>query len=272
VWEVFGDNLPHAPLARTPRLCCLSLALGADHLVLLIAAAHSADEIVEHPALALGFPHDELCGVQFRHIELQPLAAWRELHGQARGCGDEPEMFWQRQHRFAALELAAATRIRPCFASLQRDIHDFPAGIGRMSLDKVFGARSREVASHRNIAHKIARQAAAAGSEDAVAAAAGSRDAAAAAAVAGHATAAVAETCNAVAAVAVAIDAAAAVAVASDAEAAVTAALDADTSVALAHDADATEAVNAITSLAGADDADTAVAVASGAEVAGALA
>ncbi len=51
--------------------------------MLLIAPAHSADEIVERTALALGFPHDELCRVQFHHIELQPLATRRELDGQA---------------------------------------------------------------------------------------------------------------------------------------------------------------------------------------------
>jgi len=236
--------------------------------VLLIAPAHPVDEIVERTTLALRLPHDDLCRIQFHHVELKPGATSSEMDSQALGVCDETEMLRQLQHRFAVDELAGATHIRPRFASLQCHIHDFPAGVGRMSLDKVFGARSREVASHRNIAHKIARQAAAAGSRDAAATAAVAGHATATAAVAGHATAAVAETCNAVAAVAVAIDAAAAVAVASDAEAAVTEALDADTSVALAHDADATEAVNAITSLAGTDDADTAAAVASDADAA----
>ncbi len=122
--------------------------------MLLIAPAHSADEIVEQAALALRFPHDELRCIQFHHIELQPLAARREMNGQAFGGGDELEMLRQRQHRFAALELAAATHIRPRFASLQRDIHDFPAGIGRMRLDKAFGARRREGAVHLDIAIK----------------------------------------------------------------------------------------------------------------------
>src|SRR5260370_15277230 len=241
--------------------------LRADHLVLFIAPAHTVDEIVERTTLALRFPHDDLCGIQFHHVELRPGATSSEMDGQTLGVCDKAEMLRQLQYRFAVDEVAGATHIRSRFASLQRDIHDFPPGVGRKSLDKVLGAAyHREVASHRNIAQKMARQAAAAGSEDAVAAAAAGRDPSAAAAVAGHAAAAVAETCNAVAAVAVAIDAAAAVAVASDADAAVAGAVDTDAAVTLASDADATEAVDAITSLAGAGDADTAVAVASDAE------
>ena len=122
--------------------------------MLLIAPAHSADEIVEPAALALGFPHDKLGRIQFYHVELQPLAARREMDGQVLVGSDEPEMLRHRQHRFAALELAAATHIRPRLASLQRDIHDFPAGVGRMRLHKGFGARRREVAIHLDRAIK----------------------------------------------------------------------------------------------------------------------
>src|SRR5690348_18214024 len=68
--------------------------LGADHFVLLKAPAHSVNEIVERPALALGFPHDELCRVQFHHVELQPLATRRKLNSQACVFGDEPKMLW----------------------------------------------------------------------------------------------------------------------------------------------------------------------------------
>jgi hypothetical protein len=59
------------------------LPLGADHFVLLIAHTDPVNEIVERPALALRFPHDELRRVQFHYIELQPLAARGELNGQA---------------------------------------------------------------------------------------------------------------------------------------------------------------------------------------------
>src|SRR6266567_6192830 len=79
------------------------LPLGAYHFVLLIAPAHSLNEIIERPALALGFQRDELRRVQFHHVELQPLATRRELNGQAFGGGDEPEMLRQCQHRLAAL-------------------------------------------------------------------------------------------------------------------------------------------------------------------------
>src|SRR6266568_4274284 len=67
-------------------------------------------------------------------------------------------MLRQCQHRLAALKLAAATHIRPRFASLQRDIHDFPLGVGRMRLHKGFGARYREVAMHLDIAIKLSGQ------------------------------------------------------------------------------------------------------------------
>src|SRR5260370_23778111 len=236
--------------------------LRADHLVLFIAPAHTVDEIVERTTLALRFPHDDLCRIEFHLVELKPRATSSEMDGQTLGVCDKAEMLRQLQYRFAVDEVAGATHIRSRFASLQRDIHDFPAWVGRMSLDKVFSAAyHREVASHRNIAHKMARQAAAAGSEDAVAAAAAGRDPSAAAAVAGHAAAAVAETCNAVSAVAFAKTAAAAVPVPSHANAAVAGAVHTDAAVIPASDADATEAVDAITSLAGAGDADTAVAV-----------
>src|SRR6266702_474990 len=79
-------------------------------------------------------------------------------------------MLRQCQHRLAALKLAAATHIRPRFASFQRDIHDFRIGVGRMRLHKGFGARYREVAMHLDIALKLSGQASDALAEDAGAA------------------------------------------------------------------------------------------------------
>lgn len=78
-----------------PRTNRQGLLLGADHFVLLIAPAHSLNEIVKRPALALGFPHNELRRVQFHYIELEPLAARRELNSQAFIGGDETEMLGQ---------------------------------------------------------------------------------------------------------------------------------------------------------------------------------
>jgi hypothetical protein len=43
-----------------PRTDQQGLPLGADHFVLLMAPTYSLNEIVERPALALSFPHDEL--------------------------------------------------------------------------------------------------------------------------------------------------------------------------------------------------------------------
>src|SRR6266851_1985674 len=92
------------------------------------------------------------------------------MNGQAFAGGDESEMLRQCQHRLTALKLAAATHIRPRFASFQRDIHDFPVGIGRMPLHKGFVARYREVAIHLDIAIKLSGQAAGTRAEDADAA------------------------------------------------------------------------------------------------------
>ena len=128
--------------------------------MLLIAPTYSLNEIVERPALALSFPHDELRRVQFHHIELQPLAARCELNGQAFTGRDKSKMLRQGEHRLAALKLAAATHIRPGFASFQRDIHDFLIGVGRMRLHKGFGACCREVARHLDITIKPSGQAA----------------------------------------------------------------------------------------------------------------
>jgi hypothetical protein len=208
------------------------LPLGADHFVLLKAPAYSLNEIVERPALALGFPHDELRRVQFHHVELQPLATRRELHGQAFSRGNKSEMLRQCQHCLAALKLAAATQVRPRFASLQRDIHDFPLGVGRMRLHKGFVARYREVALHLDIALKISSQAALAHAVDAGAAVADSA----------HGGTAVAGSSDAGAAGALADDAGAAGAVADDAVAAIALAEDADAAIALAEDADSTVA------------------------------
>src|SRR6266568_6651111 len=183
--------------------------LGADHFVLLKAPAHSLNEIVERPALALGFQHDELRRVQFHHVELQPLATRRELNGQAFGGGDEPEMLRQCQHRLAALKLAAATHIRPCLASLQCDIHDFLIGVGRMRLHKGFGARSRyrEVAIHLDIAIKLSGKATVALAKDADAIIALAEDASAVDAEAPDANVVMAGAFNADATVARASDA-----------------------------------------------------------------
>jgi hypothetical protein len=233
------------------------LPLGADHLVLLIAPAHTVNEIVERPALALGFPHNELRRVQFYHVELQPLATRRELHGQAFRLGNKSEMLRQCQHCFAALKLAAATQVRPRFASLQRDIQDFPAGIGRMHLHKGFVARYREVALHLDIANKLPGQAKVALAEDADAAITLAEDAAVAVAPAGDAGAALAGAFDADAAVALARDAGAAVAGAMQAGAALAVAPDAGAAVAPAGDAGAAvaAAVNAEAALALAGDA-----------------
>src|SRR6266480_764244 len=188
---------------------------GADHFVRLRAPAHSLNEIVERPALALGFPHDELGRVQFHHIELEPLATRRELNGQALGGGDEPKMLRQCQHRLAALKLAATTHVRPRFASLQRDIHDFPLGVGWMDLHKGFVARYCEVTIHLDIAIKLS----------------------------GHA----------VGADALAVDADAALARAEDADAAFARADDANAAVARAEDssADITRRLHAVGSVGG---------------------
>lgn len=58
-----GNGGPCQP-SRTGA--CPSLALGADHLMLLIAFAHAVDEIVEDPTLALGLSDDNLGWVQFQ--------------------------------------------------------------------------------------------------------------------------------------------------------------------------------------------------------------
>jgi len=235
-----------------PAQIARGLPLGADHFVLLIAPTHSLNEIVERPALALGFPHDELCHVQFHYVELEPLATRRELNGQAFAGGDESEMLRQYQHRLAALKLAAATYIRPRFASLQRDIHDFLIGIGRMRLHKGFVARYREVAIHLGIAIKLSSKAVDALAKDADAAVAEAPDAGAPAALAkdaGRAAVALAPAdvgdveADAVDAgrAAVAFDASAVDALAVDAGTVVVVASDADAFavVALAEDADA---------------------------------
>src|SRR6266566_669573 len=210
------------------------LPLGANHFVLLIAPAYSVNEVVERPALALGFPHDELRRVQFHYVELQPLATRRELHGQACVGSDEPEVLRQCQHCLAALKLTAATQVRPRFAPLQRNIHDFPSRVGRMRLHKGFGARCREVALHLDIAKKPSGQAALAGAFDADAGVAQAGDAGAAVAQAGDAGATCAPSVDAVAALALAVDAGAAGAAALDAGALIAGAvaLDADALVA----------------------------------------
>src|SRR6266699_389787 len=217
------------------------LPLGANHFVLLIAPAYSVNEVVERPALALGFPHDELRRVQFHYVELQPLATRRELHGQAFVGSDEPEVLRQCQHCLAALKLTAATQVRPRFAPLQRNIHDFPSRVGRMRLHKGFGARCREVALHLDIAKKPSGQAALAGAFDADAGVALAGDAGAACAPAVDAVAALALAEDADVAVAPADDADAALALAVDAGAAGAAALDAGALIAgaVALDADA---------------------------------
>ncbi len=213
--------------------------------MLLRAPAHSLNEIVERPALALGFPHDELGRVQFHHIELEPLATRRELNGQVLGGGDEPKMLRQCQHRLAALKLAATTHVRPRFASLQRDIHDFPLGVGWMDLHKGFVARYCEVTIHLDIAIKLSGHAVGA---DALAV-----DADAALARAEDADAAFALAEDAAAAVALAVDAAAALADASDADEAAALANDADAAVARAEDANAdiTRGLHAVGSVGG---------------------
>src|SRR6266699_2933099 len=215
------------------------LPLGANHFVLLIAPAYSVNEVVERPALALGFPHDELRRVQFHYVELQPLATRRELHGQAFVGSDEPEVLRQCQHCLAALKLTAATQVRPRFAPLQRNIHDFPSRVGRMRLHKGFGARCREVALHLDIAKKPSGQAALAGAFDADAGVAQAGDAGAAVAQAGDAGATCAPSVDAVAALALAEDADVAVAPADDADAALALAVDAGAAGAAALDAGA---------------------------------
>src|SRR6266566_3069355 len=213
------------------------LPLGANHFVLLIAPAYSVNEVVERPALALGFPHDELRRVQFHYVELQPLATRRELHGQAFVGSDEPEVLRQCQHCLAALKLTAATQVRPRFAPLQRNIHDFPSRVGRMRLHKGFGARCREVALHLDIAKKPSGQAALAGAFDADAGVAQAGDAGAAVAQADDADAALALAVDAGAAGAAALDAGALIAgaVALDADALVAGTLAEDGGTTLAR-------------------------------------
>src|SRR2546423_1692717 len=215
--------------------------LGADHFVLLRAPAHSLNEIVERPALDLDFAHDELGRVSFDHVELEPLATRRELNGQALGGGDEPKMLRQCQHRLAALKLAATTHVRPRFASLQRDIHDFPLGVGWMRLHKGFVARYCEVAIHLDIAIKLSGHAVGADAlaVEADAALARAEDADAAFARAEDADAAFALAENAAAALALAVDADAALADAPDADEAAALANDANAAVARAEDSSA---------------------------------
>src|SRR5438067_691159 len=125
-------------------------------------------------------------------------------------------MLWQCQHRLAALKLAAATHIRPRFASLQRDIHDFPLGIGRMRLHKGFVPRDREVAIHLDIAIKLSGQAATARAEDADAAHAVTANAGAALAPAEDADDSLAAAVDAVGTCAMAENAVASVGVSAD--------------------------------------------------------
>jgi hypothetical protein len=77
-WVPGSDGCHQAPITDRQEL-----PLGADHFVRLRAPAHALNEIVEHPALPLRFPHDELRRVRFHQIELQPLATRCELNGQA---------------------------------------------------------------------------------------------------------------------------------------------------------------------------------------------
>ncbi len=51
--------------------------------MMLIAFTYTLDEIVELAAFPLRFLDDDLPGRQLHHIELEPIAAWGELNGQA---------------------------------------------------------------------------------------------------------------------------------------------------------------------------------------------
>src|SRR6266567_116815 len=113
---------------------------------MLMAVAHTVDEIVKLTALALCFSYYALPGIQLYDIQLKPFTARSEMNGQAFLVCDETEMFRQLDHGLAVHEFASATNVGACFASLQRYVNDLFSRIGGMVLHKVFLTTHREVA------------------------------------------------------------------------------------------------------------------------------
>ena len=55
---------------HSPYMGRQGLPFRADHFVLCAPPSYPVDEIVERPALALRFPHNELRRIKFHYVEL----------------------------------------------------------------------------------------------------------------------------------------------------------------------------------------------------------
>ncbi len=101
--------------------------------MVLKAFTDSLNEIIELSALAAGFTHDDLLGAGLYKIELEPLAPWGKLHGQALVVCDQAEMLREIDDRFSVDELGCTSNESAHFSSNGGGINDLPRRIVRVT-------------------------------------------------------------------------------------------------------------------------------------------